>query len=424
MSKPIMSLNRDLLKELTSIYGDSFYILDSLKFEKNYDEFLYEFRRYYPKTYIGYSYKTNYIPKLCSIIKEKNGYAEVVSNMEFDLAIKIGMNPEKIIVNGPNKRKDDLKRMLLLGSIINLDSFNEIEIIKEIASNNKNRKLRIGFRCNFEINGVTNSRFGFDVKSKIFFNVFQELQNIENVHIMGLHCHFPNRNLESYESRVENIITQSDRLFPNNPEYLSIGGGYSGKMVKSLEKQFKYKIPSFQEYANVVASKFNSHYKNFEYNSKPKLFLEPGTAIVSDTMKFVAKVIDIRNISGNIIATTTGSKFNLGSFSSVVNLPLTIYSRMKNKTDNYYNSIDIAGYTCIESDYLYKGYVGHINVGDYVVFGNVGSYSFLFKPPFILPNVAIIDLDVTNNYHKVVKRKELFSDIFGTFINETRELDG
>jgi len=417
MSRLKLNLNRGILEELSSLYGDSFYLLNSSNFEKNYDEFLNEFRRIYPKTFIGYSYKTNYIPKLCSIIKDKNGYAEVVSNMEYDLALKIGMNPQKIIVNGPYKTKSNLERMLLQGSLVNLDSFYEIDIIEEIALHNKNKKLNIGIRCNFEIDGITTSRFGFDVKTKRFNEIFHKLQQIENINIKGLHCHFPNRNLESYDSRVEKITRLSDKLFSNPPEYISIGGGFSGKMDASLEKQFNYKIPKYHEYAKVVATKFSEFYKNIEDDLKPKLFLEPGTVIAADIMKFVAKVIDIRNIRGKYIATTTGSKFNMGSFSSTINLPMNVYSGRNNEKENYFDSIDISGYTCIENDYLYKGYNGYVSVGDYVVFNNVGSYSFLFKPPFILPNVAIVDYNFKNKNHEVVKRRENFDDIFRTFFD-------
>ncbi len=62
---------------------------------------------------------------------------------------------------------------------------------------------------------------------------------------------------------------------------------------------------------------------------------------------------------------------------------------------NQYQSIDFGGYTCIESDYIYKNYNGDLAEGDYVIFGNAGSYSVVLKPPFILPNFAIVELSHT-----------------------------
>ena len=108
-----MALNYKILNDIEKQFGESFYLLDSNKFSNNYDEFVGEFRKYYPKTNVGYSYKTNYTPKLCKIIDQKGAYAEVVSTMEYDLAIKIGVKPKNIIVIGPYKKKHALEKSLL-----------------------------------------------------------------------------------------------------------------------------------------------------------------------------------------------------------------------------------------------------------------------------------------------------------------------
>ena len=126
-----MDLNYKILNTLCRKYGDSFYLLDYDRFAKNYDEFLKAFTKFYPKTILAYSYKTNYTPKLCKIINEKGGFAEVVSEMEYDLAIKIGVNPQNIIVNGPYKNKKILEKFLINGSIVNLDSYYEITLVKK-----------------------------------------------------------------------------------------------------------------------------------------------------------------------------------------------------------------------------------------------------------------------------------------------------
>ena len=73
----------------------------------------------------------------------------------------------------------------------------------------------------------------------------------------------------------------------------------------------------------------------------------------------------------------------------------------------------MVGYTCIEGDILYKGYRGYLAKGDVVVFSNCGSYSLVMKPPFILPNVPVLDL--CEEQVEVIKRKETFDDIFHTF---------
>ena len=80
----------------------------------------------------------------------------------------------------------------------------------------------------------------------------------------------------------------------------------------------------------------------------------------------------------------------------------------------YYEDLDFGGFTCIESDYLYRSYSGELAEGDIAVFGNVGSYSVVLKPPFILPNFPILDICDTET--ELIKRKESFDDIFRTYV--------
>lgn len=238
-----MRIDWNLLDGLASTYGESFYLLDSQKFEKNYDEFLGAFRDIYPKTFIAYSYKTNYTPKLCTLINNKGGYAEVVSEMEFDLAIKLGVSPQKIVFNGPYKNEKTIKKCLLCGGTVNLDSFYEIDIVEKIAQDNPEVNMSLGIRCNFDIEDFATSRFGFDTTRDEFRHAINRLKKISNISIKGLHCHFPNRNIESYITRVDKMLNLSNQLFSSPPEFINLGGGFFGKMDESLEKQFKYKVP-------------------------------------------------------------------------------------------------------------------------------------------------------------------------------------
>lgn len=412
-----MKITWDILEELSDIYGESFYLLDSQRFERNYEEFLKAFRDFYPKTFIAYSYKTNYIPKLCALINRKGGYAEVVSEMEFDLAIKLGVPPQKIIFNGPYKNEETIEKCLLGGGIVNLDSFYEVDIVEKIAQDNPKINMSVGIRCNFDIGNPMPSRFGFDTDRKNFHHAFDRLKKIENIYIKGLHCHFPNRNIESYIIRIDKMLQLSNHLFSFlPPEFIDIGGGFCGKMDESLKEQFKYRVPSYQEYAEVIATKFRDFYQHLDESKKPNLLLEPGTALVADTMKFVVKVIDIKIIRDKVIATVSGSKYNIIPTSSNINLPIKIYRNPEDCCHEEYESVDIAGYTCIEDDYLYKGYKGSLKRGDYIVFDNVGSYSIVLKPPFILPNCPIIEYNPKKKSYEIIKRREETEDIFRTFV--------
>jgi diaminopimelate decarboxylase len=179
-------------------------------------------------------------------------------------------------------------------------------------------------------------------------------------------------------------------------------------MPQEMQKQFDVHIPTFQEYAQASAQKF-AHYFNSK-SHKPTLIIEPGTALSANAMQYVTKIVTIKHVKERTIATLSGSSYNINPNPNRKNSPLKIFHQ--GKTD-FHNNIYFAGYTCIEGDYLYKNYKGEIGVGDYVVFSEIGSYSIVMKPPFIKPNVAIVQL-VGNDY-KVLKKPETFEDIFHTY---------
>ena len=94
-------------KKIVNLKEDSYYIYDEDKLVRNFNEFLNAFKKYYNNVEIAYSYKTNYLPKICSKIEKLGGIAEVVSEMELDLALRIAKR-KKIIFNGPYKNKDSI----------------------------------------------------------------------------------------------------------------------------------------------------------------------------------------------------------------------------------------------------------------------------------------------------------------------------
>lgn len=136
-----MEIKEEQIRLISKKYGDAFYILDTECFKKNYNDLQAAMRKYYKKTYISYSYKTNYIPRLCNIVNKLGGYAEVVSGMEEDLALKIGVPYNKIIFNGPYKDRYALEKSVIQGAYVNIDSEYDLEIIFALAKENPDKKI-------------------------------------------------------------------------------------------------------------------------------------------------------------------------------------------------------------------------------------------------------------------------------------------
>lgn len=407
----MVQLSYSILQDIANQHGNAFYLLDSQLFEANYKEMLACFRKYYPNTHIAYSYKTNYTPKLCQVINRNGGYAEVVSEMEMWLAMKLGVNPCNIYYNGPYKKECDIKKLMLLGGHINCDSQYEIAIIEAIAKQNTNIDFSVGIRCNLNIGQDEVSRFGFDTETEDFVDAIKKINSISNVRVTGLHIHLPYRTLDSFDKRMislQRILVK----FKDYPwEYISLGGGYMGKVDDDLAREFTFTPPTYEQYAVAVAGKMNKMFGNMI--KQPKLIIEPGSALVANTMQYVIRIVDIKRVRNKYIASTTGSTFCINPSVKGIKRPIEIYTYGEDAC--FYEGLDMAGYTCIESDYLYQGYTGYLKNNDFVVFKNVGSYSIVMKPPFILPEVPVLGIEDDARIC-TYKEKQKEDEVFQRFV--------
>src|SRR5690349_23875279 len=151
----------ETLNELAKEHGDSFYLINVDHFRKNLRTLCGAFRTIYPPTAIGYSYKSNYAPVLCRVADEEGCYSEVVSKMEYDLALRLGVRPERVLFNGPLKSRPEIEEALLAGATLNLDSPEEINSVEAVARDHPRALLRVGLRCHFALQEEHSSRFGF-----------------------------------------------------------------------------------------------------------------------------------------------------------------------------------------------------------------------------------------------------------------------
>lgn len=390
-------------KELKTPY----YMFYADEFIKNYKDLENSMKAIYENYQIAYSFKTNYTPAVCSLVKSLGGYAEVVSDMEYSLALKIGYAPQKIVYNGPGKGSM-LEHCLLNGGLLNIDNFRELEQVCSIAENNPDKKLEIGIRVNFDIGNGLHSRFGLDSENGDFQNALSIVDKIPNLQVRGLHFHISRaRGLDSWKNRIIGMLKLVEKHSLYNLQYIDLGSGMYGKLDPELQEQF-CDTPSFDDYANVVAWEMQKFYS--DKLKKPMLITEPGTTIVSKYFHVFMKVLDIKEIRGKNFALLDGSFHNVGEICGLKKVPMKVINV---NNDKNYQDVDFVGYTCLEQDVIYSGYTGNLGIGDIVEIYNVGGYSIVDKPPFIHPDIPIYMLLKDNV--SCIKREQTLEDIFAPY---------
>lgn len=410
-----MQISYDEIQTIESAYCSPFYLFDQAEFEGNYAKIVEAFTHRYDKFILGYSYKTNYIPYLCGIIKDKGGYAEVVSRMEYDLAIKVGQEPNRIIFNGPVKHYEDIELALTSGSMLNIDSWYEVDFVKQFAQQHPKQDVRIGLRINIGLSDQAGQshiqdslrvgRFGFSPDGANLSRLFASLAESPNVVVNALHGHTSttDRSQWCYEVITRTLCDIASKYAPDTIEYINVGGGIFGYIPP--ENRW-CDVPSFDDYAEVIARVLSE--SSWARQHQPSLILEPGIAVVANTLSFVTKVISTKEIKDKYFVTVDGSAFNTKPTFHKINQPYDIIKKNANRGQSTYS---VVGSTCMEKDYLLTDITDTtLERDDYIMINNVGAYTVVLSPPFI--NVAPAIVAKTPQGTKIIRHKQCLDNVF------------
>lgn len=401
----------NVIKELIEKNGTPFYLFDEKGFVDNYRKLEETFQKVYPNYQISYSYKTNYTPFVCQLVKSLGGYAEVVSDMEYTLAKKLGYENSQIVYNGPSKG-DEMYEHLENGGILNIDSLDEAKRVVAYCKAHTEKQYTCGLRINMDLGANFISRFGLEAGSPDMDETIAIIKESENLQLIGLHCHISRcRGVEAWAKRAEIMLEMADKLVEGVPQYISLGSGMFADMADYLKDQFGgSSVPTYDDYCKATILPFAEHYKDVE--KKPMLFTEPGTTVVARYLSFVSKVLSVKQIRGRWIANMDGDYHNLGEICTMKKLPTHVVAG--GKEQKHYDKIDIMGFTCLEQDVMVPEWSGELAEGDVMVFDNCGGYSIVSKPQFIKPQSAMFAKRADGDV-QMIMRAETFDDVFSKF---------
>jgi len=402
-------INYSFLKELDEKYGSPFYIMYPDVYEDNVKTFAAAFRRRYEKLIVGYSFKTNYVPALCLRAKQLGCYAEVVSDMEMDLAMSLGF--ENIIFNGPIKRDGALVRAIQVGAIINIDAEYEVDFLCQYYHEHPEKEIKAGLRLNIMLsdehgnsvvqNGLRCGRFGFP--SDILSRNIQKLRDA-GIKIISVHGHTSSsdRAVINYKIISDYMLRVCEDFELNDIEYFDIGGGYFGAAPEGLNLTGR---PKYEDYANIVVDSVEK--SKWFRKRKPYIVIEPGSSVVSNVFKYYTKVYQIKNIGDKNFAMVDGTVFDVKPTMHCNNLPHVMISDIEGEDEEVY---DVVGSTCMEKDVILKDVaLKGLKAGDYIEIRGVGAYTTCLTPTFI--NYLAPIISVEKDGMQVVRRRQQLKDI-------------
>ena len=409
MTKNISAKLKKAIKKL-NYRKDSFYIFDEEICKKEVNKFINSFNTF--PSIFSYSYKTNYCKPLIKLLSEYNFLSEVVSPFEVEITSLYNIDPSKIIYNGPVKDFESIKYVFKGGGIINADNFNEFDLLIKTARN-LNLIPRIGIRISMESKGLP-SRFGIEFNYENIKKI-KNLMRIYSLDILDLlHVHYPERNINSFKKRIEGVFEIFNIFQEQNIKFKSIdiGGGFPSLMPEEMQKSLGLdKVNCLSEYATVI----NYLRKKYNLENIPIVF-EPGTAIASNSFHLVGNIHSINYKNDYIYVNTDLSKTLIGGLHNNTTYPISILKDDNDEIKAGQKLINkkqiLTSFTCVEGDRLKWEHKENININtkDKILISSIGSYSTVFKSPFIRGDIALYKWDGNNLI--LCKRAQNANDIF------------
>ena len=189
---------------------------------------------------ISYASKAFATVAMYQLVQQTGIHTDVVSGGELYTALQAGLPASRISFHGNNKSRAELEMAVdhQVGVII-LDNFYEIQLLHEILLE-KNTHIDVMLRLTPGISahthkyiqtGQVDSKFGFDVDSGQADQAVQEVLNIEQMHLIGIHAHigsqiFGPEGFELLVNKMVDISADWRAKFQYTPQILNLGGGF------------------------------------------------------------------------------------------------------------------------------------------------------------------------------------------------------
>lgn len=340
-----------LLNQIASNVGTPTYVYDIRKL-KNRINYIKE---HLPsRVEICYAIKANTF--IVKDIEQDVFRFEVCSPGERKICQKMNVDDSKILISGVNKSNEEIQEIMDSSNIqlFSVESMNQFELLK-----NTNKKIDILLRL------TSGNQFGIN-KSEIE-EIIKNRNEYPNINIKGIQFFSGTQKtstkiLKKEVEKLEEFIKELKDKYDFTTNELEYGTGFPVYYFKNSEFDEEEYFKEFSEIIN-----------NLDYSGK--IILEIGRSIVASCGYYITKIIDKKTNKDQNYAIVDGGINHVVYYgqSMAMKVPyIDIYPKRDNLKNERWN---ICGSLCTINDILIKQLEETIEIGDIIVFKNVGAYS-------------------------------------------------
>ena len=393
------------IADLVAQYGSPLFLISERTLRDKFRELRDQLAARIPKFTLGWSYKTNYLGAVCRVFHQEGAWAEVVSGIEMEMALRLGMPGKHILFNGPAKSETDLERAFTVGAHVHVDHLDEIALAERVAER-LGVKPAIGLRVNISTLPVpTWDRFGFNLENGSALDAAKRIVRGARLDLRTLHAHIGTfvQDADAYRLEAKALGELARTLREELGiviDTLDLGGGFASK--NTLQAQYlpgDQASPSFGQYVERIAAGLEEAYGDA---TLPRVVLENGRALVDDAGVLVSTVVGNKRLTDGRRAVVLDAGVNV--------LPTAWWYK-----HDVYPAQDVHGTSeptvflgplCMIIDVVRDRIMfSPLKAGDRVVIARVGAYNMTQWMQFIAarPNVVMVS---PSGKHAIVRKAE------------------
>ncbi|MFO0576002.1 MAG: diaminopimelate decarboxylase [Polyangia bacterium] len=412
-SRPQTHIDDVPVADLVARYGSPLFVFSERTLVQKYRGVYQAFARRYPKVRLAWSYKTNYLQAICRVLHREGAFAEVVSPMEFDKALRTGVSADHIHFNGPYKPDAALEQAIRGGAPLHIDNFDELVRLERLADKLAlPQRPRVAIRVNLAVEGLPAwSRFGLNLETGQAREAADRILSGGKLDLVGLHCHIGTFILSpvAYGLAAAKLVDLANDLRRERGlklSFIDLGGGFASS--NTLREQYlagEQATPTPERYADAICNELAR--LDYAPQELPTLVLETGRALVDDAGSLISSVVATKRLPDgrralvvdagvNLLFTAFWYKHEVVPAQDVPGTPepTVLYGPLCMNIDVLRDSVELPP----------------LGVGDRVVFRHVGAYNVTQWMQFITLRPAVV-LIGSGGRTAVIRRAERLDDL-------------
>ena len=428
--------------ELARQFGTPIYVVSEDQLRRNVRRYAAAFRSAWPEGDVRLlpSIKANFTLALRRILTEEGTGCDTFGPGELEAALRTGVPPELISVNGSVKQPALIARAVLAGCRVTLDSAREVDLVRE-AARSAGRTATVRFRVRPDYAGLDLPSEFFDddvpireaaaaykpgIPTEELIELGPAALHADELDVAGVMAHLGRHHHGSEvwaamaASFADTIGALSGAWGGWTPREIDVGGGFAsprdptGRATRrGRERSVEELSPPVAAYAEAIASSLRTGLLRHGISTAGVcLEIEPGRALLADTGVHLATVWNVKQqrdpIPHRWIETDTTEMFLPDGLIEHNRWTVVVASRADEPVSQ---TADVVGMSCGFDVIASDAALPEVSVGDVIAVLDSGAYQDAASSNFnALPRPATVL--VHGDEAEVVKCAETIEDVF------------